>query len=351
MPNQNLKLNNAFQLGFFGGLGVLAALLVGGAIATLANVITYIFAAVFLALGLDPLVSFLERRRFPRAIAVMTVVIAVLTSVVLIVWNLVPTLITESTRFLESTPELISDISRVEFITRLDNQLGGTISEALVSAGNFLADSSNWPTMLGGVVQVGITLFNGVFGVIVIVVLTVFFLASLESLKASLYKLVPGSKRERFVQISDEVSKSVGRYVIGQLSVAGLNAILAFLVMSVLGLQFALVLAFVVFILAIIPLIGSVSGAVLVVLVALAVNPSSALILGIYYLIYLQLEAYVISPRVMKVAVAVPAPLVVIAALSGGALLGVLGALVAIPIAASAIFIVREIFIPRQNTR
>jgi uncharacterized sodium:solute symporter family permease YidK len=74
-----------------------------------------------------------------------------------------------------------------------------------------------------------------------------------------------------------------------------------------------------------------------------------AIVLAIYFLIYLQIEAYVISPRVMKVAVSVPAPIVVIAALSGGALLGILGALVAIPFAASVIFIVREIFIPRQN--
>jgi predicted PurR-regulated permease PerM len=121
--------------------------------------------------------------------------------------------------------------------------------------------------------------------------------------------------------------------------------------MSLLGLQFALVLAFVVFLLAIIPLVGSISGAILVVLVALAVDPSTALILAIYYLIYLQLEAYIISPKVMKVAVSVPAPVVVIAALSGGALLGVLGALVAIPFAASIIFVVRELFIPRQNAR
>jgi predicted PurR-regulated permease PerM len=141
----------------------------------------------------------------------------------------------------------------------------------------------------------------------------------------------------------------VGRYVIGQASVAGLNATLAFIAMSLVGLPFALILAFIVFLLAVIPLIGSISGAAIVVMVALAVDPTMALILGIYFLIYLQIEAYVISPRVMKVAVSVPAPIVVIAALSGGALLGILGALVAIPFAASVIFIVREIFIPRQK--
>jgi predicted PurR-regulated permease PerM len=351
MPAQDLKVSNPFLIGLFGGLGVLTSLLLGGAVATLANVITYIFAAIFLALGLDPLVSALERFKFPRPVAVLTVVAGLLGLLGLLIWTLVPTLITQSTRFLETAPQLLQDITQLPFVLRLDNQLGGAIGSALSNVGVFLADSANWPTMVGGVVQVGINLFNGAFGFIIVLVLTVFFLASLEALKTSLSKLVPKSKRARYLKISDQVAKSVGRYVIGQVSVAGLNAILGFVVMSLLGLQFALVLAFVVFILAIIPLVGSVTGAALVVLVALAVDPTSAIVLAIYYLIYLQLEAYLISPRVMKVAVSVPAPIVVIAALSGGALLGVLGALVAIPFAASVIFIVREIFIPRQNKR
>lgn len=351
MESQNIRLNNAFTLGLFGGLGVLTALLLGGAIATLANVITYIFAAVFLALGLDPLVSFLERAKLPRPLAVLAVIVGLLGIIAVAIWTMFPTFVTQSTKFLETAPSLIQDIVSLPFVVRLDDQLGGAIGSALINASDFLADSANWPTMLGGVVQVGINLFNGVVGFVVIVVLTIFFLASLDGLKNSLSKLVPKSKRERYLQISNQVAKSVGRYVIGQVSVAGLNAILGFLVMTFLGLQFALVLAFVVFLLAIIPLVGSITGAALVVLVALAVNPSAALILGIYYLIYLQLEAYLISPRVMKVAVSVPAPIVVIAALSGGALLGILGALVAIPFAASVIFIVREIFIPRQNSR
>jgi putative heme transporter len=351
MATQNFKLANAFQLGLFGGLGVLTALLLGGAVATLANIITYVFAAIFLALGLDPLVSWLERSKLPRPLAVLSVIIVLIGFLTVLLWTLIPTLITEGRRFLESVPGLISDITELNFVANLDSQLGGALGTTLDSAGNFMSDSANWPNLVGGVVQVGIGLFTGLFGFLIIAVLTIFFLASLSKLKSSIYKLVPGSKRDRFIAISDQVAKSVGRYVIGQVSVAALNALLAFLVMTLVGLQFALVLAFVVFLLAIIPLIGSVSGAALVVLVALAVDPTSAIILGIYYLIYLQVEAYLISPRVMKVAVSVPAPIVVIAALSGGALLGVLGALVAIPFAASVIFIVREIYIPRQNAR
>jgi predicted PurR-regulated permease PerM len=350
MTVQNMKIASAFQLGLFGGLGVLTALVIGGAVATLANVITYIFAAVFLALGLDPLVSSLEKLKLPRPLAVLTVIVSLLGFLALMVWALAPALITEGTNFLATAPELIQDITKIPLVVGLDEQLGGAVGGALANAGSFLSDSANWPTLVGGVVQVGISLFNGAFGFLIILVLTVFFLASLERFKASLTKLVPASNRERYTKISQQVSTSVGRYVIGQVSVAALNATLAFVAMSVVGLPFALVLAFIVFLLAIIPLVGSVSGAALVVIVAVAVNPTSAIALAIYFLIYLQIEAYVVSPRVMKVAVSVPAPIVVIAALSGGALLGILGALVAIPFAASMIFIVREIFIPRQNS-
>lgn len=349
MTSQNIKVSSAFQLGLFGGLGVLTALLIGGAITTLASVITYIFAAVFLALGLDPLVSSLERLKLPRPAAVLAVIVGLVGFLALMIWLLAPALITQSTNFLAQAPALLQDITKIPLVVSLDEQLGGAVGSALANAGGFLGDSANWPSLVGGVVQVGITLFNGAFGFIIILVLTVFFLASLDALKASLAKLVPSSRRERYTKISQQVSLSVGRYVIGQVSVAALNATLAFVAMSIVGLPFALVLAFIVFLLAIIPLVGSVTGAALVVMVAVAVNPSSALVLAIYFLIYLQIEAYVVSPRVMKVAVSVPAPIVVIAALSGGALLGILGALVAIPFAASVIFIVREIFIPRQN--
>jgi predicted PurR-regulated permease PerM len=118
--------------------------------------------------------------------------------------------------------------------------------------------------------------------------------------------------------------------------------------MSILGVQFSLVLAVITFGLALIPLVGSISGAAIVTIVALTTSPSTALIIGIYYLVYLQIEAYLISPRIMSKAVSVPSAVIVVAALAGGALLGVLGALVAIPVAASIILIIRQVWVPRQ---
>ena len=102
-------------------------------------------------------------------------------------------------------------------------------------------------------------------------------------------------------------------------------------------------------VLALVPLVGSLIAGTLVTAIALTVNPTAALIYAIYYLVYMQIEAYVISPRVMKKAVSVPGGVVVVAAMAGGALLGIMGALVAIPVAASIILILRQVWMPRQD--
>lgn len=110
-------------------------------------------------------------------------------------------------------------------------------------------------------------------------------------------------------------------------------------------------LALVAFIGSLIPLVGTLSGSIINTLLCLFVSPTTALITGIYYLVYMQIEAYVISPRIMSKAVAVPGAIVVIAAVGGGSLGGVLGALVAIPIAASAIIIIQKVLFPAQDAK
>jgi predicted PurR-regulated permease PerM len=135
----------------------------------------------------------------------------------------------------------------------------------------------------------------------------------------------------------------------GQVTIASINATLAFIMMSVAQIPFPLLFAFIAFVLALIPLVGSITGAVIVSLVALSVSPVTAIAVAIYYVFYMQVEAYVISPRVMRKAVDVPGAVVVVSALAGGALLGVLGALVAIPVAASIILIIRQVWMPRQD--
>jgi predicted PurR-regulated permease PerM len=343
------KITNAFQVGLLGGLGVLTALVLGNMVATIANIITYVFAAIFIALGLDPVVNFLERHKFKRPLAIMTVVVVFFGVVGGLIWAVTPSLVRQTAHFIQQAPVLLSGISQIDWVIKLDNQFGGAISNALTSTGTFLGDSKNWPTMLGGVVKVGLSIFNGFFAGLTIVILSIYFMASLDSFKEWVYKLVPAKSRKNFTSISEQISDSVGRYVMGQVTIAFINATLGFIMMSIAGIPFPLLLAFIAFVFALIPLVGSITGAVIVSLVALSVSPVTALIVAIYYVVYMQVEAYIISPRVMRKAVDVPGAVVVVGALAGGALLGVLGALVAIPVAASIILVIRQVWMPRQE--
>lgn len=354
VPNNDGKrfsISNTFEVGFLGGLGVLAAILVGQSLVTLATILTYLAAAIFIALGLDPLVRFLEKRGLTRGYSILTVVLSILAIAAAVTVAVIPSILQETSALLSDAPNLINNLNQLPLIQSLDFQFNGAISSAIQNVSDYVANASNWPLMLGGVVQVGLSLINGVVGFVVILTLSLYFMASLGRFKKFVYALVPASKRKVFSDLAEEVADSVGRYVGGQATVATINASLGFIVMTICDVPFSVVLAFITFLLALIPLVGAMTGAALVTLVALTVSPATALVVGIYYLAYMQIEAYVISPRVMKRAVSVPGGVVVVAALAGGALLGIMGALVAIPVAASAILVIRQVWMPRQNLR
>jgi predicted PurR-regulated permease PerM len=187
-------------------------------------------------------------------------------------------------------------------------------------------------------------------------ILTLYLTASMPAFKASLYRLVPMSRRERFAGIAEQIFQSVGRFVMGQVGLALVNGVLSFVFLTVVGAKLPAVFAFIAFLGSLIPLVGTISGAVLIVagqlLLAEPIWPPSGLavwlIVAIYYLVYMQVEAYVLSPNIMNRAVKVPGVVVVIAALVGGTLLGILGALIAIPVAAAILLIIEQVIIPRQ---
>lgn len=347
----NLKISNAFQVGLLGGLGVLSALLIGGAITTLANVITYVAASIFIALGLEPIVAKLTSLGLHRRYAILIVMAALVAILAILVAAVFPTLAAQTAHFVKTAPDVLSGVTEIPLVIQLDNQFGGAISDALVNAGAYLGDSSNWPKMLGGVVQVGLSIFNGFFGALIILVLSLYFMASMSSFKRWLYSLVAVSKREKFEDLAEQIANAVGRYVMGQVSIGIIQSVLVFILLTVTGVPFALVIAAIAFLLGLIPLVGTITAAAIASLVALSVSPTTAIIVAVSYIVYMQIEAYVISPKIMSRAVEVPGAVVVVAALAGGALLGVLGALVAIPIAASIILIIRQVLVPYQQQR
>ena len=350
MESRNNKLANGFQFGLLAGLGALSAIEMENAFATVASIVTYVALAIFIALGLDPLVGFIQQKlNVKRTISILIVVGVLLLVLAGIIWQLLPIVLAQAATFVSSAPTALDSIRNLELVTTLDAQFNGAIGHAIDSGVKFLSNTENWPAMLGGVVQVGLSVFNGFFGAVIVITLSLYFMSSLDRFMGYIYTLVPASKRTTFKSLAEQIAHSVGRYVMGQVSIALINATCGFIVMTIAGVPFSLVLACIAFGLALVPLVGSISGAALVTLVAFAHEPNSAIWVGIYYLVYMQVESYLISPRIMSKAVAVPSGVIVVAALIGGALLGVLGALVAIPVAASIILVVRQVWIPRQE--
>ena len=342
---------HAFRIGFVGAIGVLLALLLGGIVGQLGTVILYVALALFLALGLDPVVSWLQRHDVPRWLAILLVFVVVIGVFVALIATIVPIVVEQTTRIIDDWDSIVEGVQNSDFVAWIAS-IGGeglSLDSAINSAVDWLGDPANLGALTGGILAVGAGIAGGLTGAVIVLILMLYFLASLEAMKRYAARFVPASHRTSFRSVAEEVTGSVGRYVIGQVSLASINGILSLVFLSIIGAPFPILLAFIAFLASLVPLVGTLTGAIIITLVCLTASPATAIAAGIYYLIYMQVEAYVLSPRIMTRAVAVPGALVVIAAVAGGTLGGVLGALVAIPVAASLIIIVEKVIFPRQD--
>jgi len=351
-----MKIQNAFRLGLFGGLGVLVAVTLGQGIANLATILTYVGAALFLALGVDPAVSFLERHKVPRPLAIVIVLLGILGVFAGFIFAIIPVIAEQVGNLITQVPKLVQAIGDQKGLEQWWATYVGWIEyeDALKNVQDWF--TSNLQTITSGVLNTVFTVVSGVFGGLIVLILMLYFVASIGSIKRALYQLVPASKREKFIDISEQISTSVGRYVVGQVVLGACNGILSFIFLNVLGwilgdpIEYAALLAFIAFLFSLIPLVGTITGSIIITgLVWIFDRWPAVLIVGIWYLVYMQVEAYLLSPNIMNRAVKVPGVVVVIAALAGGTLLGLLGALVAIPVAASILIVVKQVLIPRQN--
>lgn len=348
-----MKVANPFRVAFIATLGVGLGIVLISSVQTLSTILLYVGTALFLSLGLDPVISFLERRRLPRWAAVLITILALLALFAGIILLVIPIIA-------QQVGQLIAAITDIIERGTWEQDLKGWLHDLFpnLEVDTVFAYVADWLANLDfaaigeNIIAIGATVVAGLAGAFIVLILTIYFTAALPNLKSAVYQLVPASKRARFIDLADQITDSVGYYVIGQLSLGAINGILSAIFLTIIGAPFAAVLAVIAFLFSIIPLVGTLTGSAVIVLTCLIPglgSPTTALIAAIYYLIYMQIEAYVIAPRIMNRAVSVPGAVVVIAALAGGSLLGILGALVAIPIAASILIIYRQVIIPRQN--
>ncbi|MDN6499018.1 MAG: AI-2E family transporter, partial [Yaniella sp.] len=314
------------------------------------QLLVWILAALFITLGLDPIVTKIQSWGAPRGVGVLAAVALLIGIITIFISALVPVIIEQTTEFVQMLPTVVNDIIESEAFQVVDEEFD-VASVATTEVNNFVSDTSNITSLLGGILGVGGAIFNIGFSVLIVVVLTLYFLATLPSIKKWLYRLAPRSRRERIEYLSEKISGSVGHYVVGQTVVATLNGLVAYIAANFAELEYAALLAIFAAFMAFIPLVGAVTGGIVISLLALLVGWQAALIFAAIYFIYLQIEAYLISPKIMQRAVAIPGALAVIGVIAGGSLLGVLGALMAIPTVAGILVLVREVYVPYQDSR
>ncbi|MDQ1483980.1 MAG: hypothetical protein QOF35_2056 [Actinomycetota bacterium] len=343
-----LNRHSPFYVGFVGALGVFVAYGLYRALGQLTQVITLLVIALFLTLTLNPLVEALNKRGMRRPMSVAVVfagLVAVFTALGFLV---VPPVAQQGGLLAGNAPKYIQNLLQNQFVQDLDSQFQ-VLGKLQVELTKRVSDTGFVSGVFGGVLGAGKALASGFFSFFTILVLTLYFLASLPRMKEAAYGLVPRSRRPRLMSLSEEIMRRVGSYAIGQVAVATINAICSYIMMSIVGIRYAAVLAVVVGVLGLIPMVGATLGAAVVCLVALFDEPKKAVIALIYYVIYQQVENYVVAPRIMQRTIAVPGAVTVIAALVGATLAGVLGALLALPVAAGLLLIYEEVVVPRQH--
>jgi predicted PurR-regulated permease PerM len=327
-----------FFVGFVGALGLACALGLAYLVIAVRQILVLIGLASFIALGLDPAVRWLHRRGLPRSPAVALVLFAAVGIFGLFLAFAVPLAITQASHLASKMPGYLNTLKnhhttfgklnyKYHIVSRLQKLLQGNASfNAVLSGGKIVVD------LVGSV--------------ILVVILSVYILADLPRVKRAIYQLAPRSRRARMVLLTDEICDRVGGYVLGDLFtsfIAGAGTLVWSLCF---GIPYAVFLGLLVTLLDLIPMVGSTIGGVIVSIVALTVSLPLAITTAIFYLAYRFIEDYLLTPKVMAHTVAVPGLMTVIATVIGGTLLGIIGALVAIPVAAALKLLLEQVAVP-----
>ena len=337
-----------FYFGFVATIGALTAFVLMRALASASQVFVLILVALFLATGLNPAVEAIRRRGLSPTGAVTIIFSGVLLMVIIFAALVVPPLVSQGTDLIESAPALLDNLKNNATIASINDQYGiiDTLQKKLDSV---TSDGTLLITAFGGVIGVGKSVLSGTFTALTILVLTLYFITSLPQATALGLKLVPASRRPRVASLTDAIIARVGAFVGSQILISFLAALFMTLFGLALGLPSPIAIGIIIFVCGLVPLIGHFIGATIFTVIALTQSVAIGVIAFIGYVVYVQIENYLLTPKVMKRNLNVPGAVTIISALIGTSLLGLVGGLLAVPVAASIILILEEVVFPRAD--
>ena len=344
-PGPAIRRSNPFVFGFFAALGVLVAWGLWNALGQARSVLILLLVSMFIAVGLNPLVEWFMRRGLKRGLSVGVVFLLMILAVTGVGFAIVPVVSDQINSLVKNSPGWLDLLQKSKTLNELNNHY-----HFIQKAQDYIQNPALAQRAFGGILGVGKVVAGALFNTFTILVLTLYFLASLPSVKRAAYSLVPRTRRNRVSILGDEVLTRVGGYVSGQFVVALCAGVFMFIFLEIAGLgQYAVALAIVVMVCDFIPMVGGLIGVVIVSLIGFTTGLWTGVICLAYGIVYQQIENYIVAPRIMRRAVDIPGAVTVIAALLGGALLGVVGALLAIPSAAAILLIIREVWVRKAD--
>lgn len=330
-------------------VGVLAVLALAWALYLVAEILVVVLVAAFLATGLDPAVRWIEARAGTRrgaAVAAVVLTLAFLLGLFAVFG--VPSLVTQANQLREDAPGYARQLRDTQpVLADLDERMGWVKLVERATSDKAMASPRN----RRGLINLAAGLAEAVIATLTCVTLTVYFLARFPSLKRTAYQLIPRSRRARTSLLIDEILARIGGYVLANLATSAVAGVAAYIALRALGVPHALALALFVALTDLIPLVGAAIGAALSTAVALTVSVATGAAALVFFLIYQQFENFLLVPHVMKRTVNVSPVATIVAILIGAALLGVLGALLAVPVAAAIQLVAAHVWVPRQEAR
>jgi predicted PurR-regulated permease PerM len=333
--------HSPFWVGLTATFGVAAAGTAVWAVYAARQVLLLLLLSLFIAAGLDPVVGWLTGRGVPRRLGVLIVVVAGLGALAGVLDLVIPVVVNQITQLVNTLPHYSQQLNdRSSFIGRLNTRyhLEPAVQNYLQHGGGSIAS---------GVLGVGKVVFSAVASTVLVTVVSIYLLVDMPRLKRTLFSLSPRSRRARVVLIGEELFAKVGGYVLGNVFISVITGIGTWAWCLALGIPYPLLLGVLVAIFDLVPVVGSTIGGIIVALLALTVSVPIAIFTIAFYIVYRLVEDYLISPRVMRRTVNVPGLITVVATLVGGAMLGIIGAVIAIPVAAGINLLVAELATPR----
>jgi predicted PurR-regulated permease PerM len=344
-PRLDMRPASLIRFGVFFGLGWTLTQLGLQAVVAARDVLVRALVAVFIAVSLDPAVRWLARRGVRRSQAVAIIFLLALALVVGFLVSVIPQLVTQFRGLLDDLPGYVARLqARSAQFRDLNNRFH--VTDQLQSLARTL------PAKVGtGLLGFTGLFFGAVFSTLTVLVLTIYFMADLPRLEHGLVRLFPIDRRARSEQVVEVVVDKVGDYMIGNILISIVAGFASFVAFAALRVPFSVPLAFLVALFDLIPMVGATLGAVMGVVVTLFTKGlwPAAVVIAVFFVVYQQVENYLIAPRILRSTVDLSAAAVLMAGLIGAASLGLIGALMAIPVAAAMRVLLDEQLAARER--